>query len=275
MLVPSSAEETSRLAREAARGDYEIILAAGGDGTVNAVARGLAGTTTPLGILPLGTANDLVRELGMPRDVGLAAQRIVDGVTHAVDMVEVNGRPFVGVGGLALASRSALAVTRFKARSAAARNLADLFGGNVYRLSASLHLLGRWRVSDAVRVQYRSSDGAASGLWQSIDLRIAALFVVNHRTTGGGLVLPVPADPADGVFELGLVPERARSSLLVNFARLSAGLALPAGVLVPIRATEAVIETDHEDAFVADGELLATSRRFDLRILPGALHVVG
>ena len=271
IAAPESAEKTANLARDAARAGYGVVIAAGGDGTVNTVARGLAGTGTPLGILPLGTANDLARELGIPREPAAAAKRIVEGVARTVDVVEVNGRPFVGVGGLALVSQSALAVTRVKERSPTARGIANLFGGAVYRISATANLLGRWRISDAMRITYRSPEDASE---QVRELRVAALFVANHRTAGGGIVLPLDANPSDGVFELCVVAERARSSLVVNFARLTAGRELGPDVLVPLRASHAVIETANDDAFVADGELLAEGRRFELSIRPGALRII-
>ena len=88
------------------------------------------------------------------------------------------------------------------------------------------------------------------------------------------MVLPVYASASDGVFELCYVPARPRHSLMLNFARLSAGAPIPDGVLVRVRATEGTIETGHDEAFVADGELLATGQRFRVRVLPGALLVI-
>lgn len=271
VVTPSSAEETASLARAAADQGFGVVIAAGGDGTVNTVASGLAGSGTALAILPLGTANDLARELGIPSEPRAAAERIIEGAARTVDVVEVNGRPFVGVGGLALVAQSAIAVTRAKERSPTTRGLANLFGGSVYRVSAAANLLGRWRISDAMRITYRLPDDAQAHIRE---LRVAALFVTNHRTAGGGLVLPVDANPSDGVFELCVVAERARHSLVVNFARLSAGRPLAAGVLEPLRASHAIIETENDDAFVADGELLAAGRRFELSVRPRALRLI-
>ena len=271
LVTPRDARDTIRHAHEAAAEGFAVVVAAGGDGTINAVAQALAGTRTSLGILPLGSANDLAREYGVPSRIDTAARRIAERTPRTVDLVEVEGRVFCGVGGLALVSRAALAVTRFKQWSPASRRVADALGGHVYRLSATAALLRPWSLDDRLRIDYRDAE---RGDRHQFETRASAAFVTNHRTLGGGLVLPVDANAADGVLELCYVPARPRPSLMLNFARLSAGAPIPEGVLMRLRATEATIETGHDDAFVADGELLATGRRFSVRVLPGALRLI-
>src|SRR5207248_5759744 len=158
LVEPRNAAETTRLARHAASNGYAVVVAAGGDGTINAVAHGLAGTSVALGILPLGSANDLAREYGVPKSLPAAARRIVESEPRSIDLVEIGGRVFCGVGGLALVARAALAVTRFKQRSTSARRIGDLLGAQVYRFSATALLLGRWRLDDTVRIAYRDPE---------------------------------------------------------------------------------------------------------------------
>lgn len=259
------------VAHKAADDGVAVVVAAGGDGTLNAVAQGLAGTATALGILPLGSANDLAHEYGIPMSVAAAATRIAGGEARAVDAVAVGDRIFCGVGGLALVARAALAVTRFKQSSPLRRRIADFLGGSVYRISATAALLAPRAIDDGVRLTYREGDRGES---RFLETHASALFVANHRTLGGGLVLPVETNPSDGVLEICYVPSRARHSLILNFARLSAGLRIPRGVIETIRVTEATIETGRDDAFVADGELLAEGRRFEVRVLRRALQIV-
>src|SRR5262249_20173008 len=86
------------LARDAARARDSPIVAAGGDGTVSEVVNGLADALGsdrplgPLGIMPVGTANDIVDTLGIPRHLDAAAQVIATGRTRQIDLGEVNGR---------------------------------------------------------------------------------------------------------------------------------------------------------------------------------------
>lgn len=271
LVVPRSAAETTRLAHEAAAHGYAVVLAAGGDGTINAVAQGVAGTRTAMGILPLGSANDLAREYGIPLSVELAARRIAERDPRLIDVGEIEGKVFCGVGGLALVSRAALAVTRIKQLGAPARRVANLLGSHVYRLSATAALLRPWALDDRLRIDYRDAERGDRHQFETL---ASAVFVTNHRTLGGGLVLPVDASPTDGAVEICYVPARSRGSLMLNFGRLSAGAPIPAGVLVSIRATDATIETGREDAFVADGELLARGKRFTVRAVPGALRLI-
>jgi diacylglycerol kinase (ATP) len=75
-------------------GAIDCVIIGGGDGTLNAAAPALVKTGLPLGILPLGTANDLARTLEISSDPIAAAQIIAAGHTRTLDLGEVNGRLF-------------------------------------------------------------------------------------------------------------------------------------------------------------------------------------
>ncbi|MBA3541196.1 MAG: NAD(+)/NADH kinase [Deltaproteobacteria bacterium] len=82
-------------ARRAAESGVDAVVAAGGDGTVSAVAGALVGGEIPLAVLPLGTLNHFARDIGMPDDLGLAAQAIAARQLKRVDVGEVNSRVFI------------------------------------------------------------------------------------------------------------------------------------------------------------------------------------
>ena len=102
MSVAQSGAEVSELAWAAARGPYRVIVAAGGDGTVNSVASAVVDTGKVLGVLPLGTLNHFARDLGIPFDPQAAAETIVAGHTTEVDVGEVNNRVFLNNSSLGL-----------------------------------------------------------------------------------------------------------------------------------------------------------------------------
>ncbi len=104
-------EDLADLVRSHA-GDVDMVIIGGGDGTLNAAAPALADTGLPLAILPLGTANDLARTLGIPLDPKEAARLAVHGRVRRIDLGEVNGVPFFNVASIGLSVELARELTR-------------------------------------------------------------------------------------------------------------------------------------------------------------------
>lgn len=101
-LAGSGAEIVELARRAASDRDVQIVVAGGGDGTVNAVASELVGTDKSLGVLPLGTLNHFAKDLGIPLDLEGAARNIIEGEVVRVDVGEVNGRIFINNSSLGL-----------------------------------------------------------------------------------------------------------------------------------------------------------------------------
>jgi YegS/Rv2252/BmrU family lipid kinase len=102
-LLPTAAPgDASRLAREQADAGRTIVVAAGGDGTINEVANGLAGSGTALGVLPVGTMNVFASELGLPTDLEEAWDVICAGYTRQIDLAKANGQYFVQLAGVGI-----------------------------------------------------------------------------------------------------------------------------------------------------------------------------
>jgi YegS/Rv2252/BmrU family lipid kinase len=102
MSLAHSGAEVTELARNAARDAYKVVVAAGGDGTVNSVASAVVESDKILGILPLGTLNHFARDMKIPFDLEAAAKTIVAGHTTEIDVAEVNNRIFVNNSSLGL-----------------------------------------------------------------------------------------------------------------------------------------------------------------------------
>lgn len=94
-IVLAEGEDCANRAADHVKRGAELIIAAGGDGTVGAIAGVLAGSDAAMGILPLGTLNHFARDLGIPPDLEDAARVVASGRERRVDIAEVNGRAFV------------------------------------------------------------------------------------------------------------------------------------------------------------------------------------
>jgi YegS/Rv2252/BmrU family lipid kinase len=106
LYATDHAGEARELAADfAARGE-PVVIAAGGDGTLNEVVRGLAGTSTILGVLPAGTMNVFAREMGIPYDSLERAFAVIEaGFIREIDLFEANGSPFVQMAGVGFDAR--------------------------------------------------------------------------------------------------------------------------------------------------------------------------
>jgi YegS/Rv2252/BmrU family lipid kinase len=94
--------EATDLARRAVDEGYEVVIGAGGDGTIEEVAQPLVGSPTSLGVMPLGSVMNLARTLAIPRELSEAARIIREGRLLQMDVGEVNGRYFLEYGGVGL-----------------------------------------------------------------------------------------------------------------------------------------------------------------------------
>lgn len=92
--------DATRLAKLASESGYDIVIAAGGDGTINEVVQGIAGTKTILAILPIGTTNVLAREFNIPLNFQKALEIIPEGETISIDLGIINNRYFILMAGI-------------------------------------------------------------------------------------------------------------------------------------------------------------------------------
>ena len=164
------------------REKVDCVIVGGGDGTINAAGRGLIETGLPMGVLPLGTANDFARSIGVPVDLEAAARVIVDGFTHRVDVGDVNGNLFFNVASVGLAADLAKNLTRDDKRR---------FGRLSYAMSAARLLL---RANPFHATLLIGTD--------TVMVRTMQIAVGNGRYYGGGNVIVTDARIDDGLLDL-------------------------------------------------------------------------
>lgn len=257
-LVPHSRDETQRWAEAAVKAGVERLVVAGGDGTLRDAARALVGSSTALGIVPCGSANDYAVTAGIPRELHLAWELATTGEPVAVDVAQINGEHF-------------------------SLNLAGLgFDAEVVR---AYHTAGSWQKKLPPRVRYylsiattfRTFRGVRAALWLdgeevAID-RLLLLAFGAARQYGDGMVIAPDARLADGRLDAVWATELSTRELIALLPKLSrAGhVGHPKVSFRTFRRMR--VETDPPMAFHIEGDLFGQSP-LEIEVVPGALRLM-
>ena len=169
--------------RQALAAGAELVLVCGGDGTVAACAGVLAGTEVPMGLLPTGTGNLLVRNLGVPLDVPTALGRALSGRPRTIDLLESDGRRFAVMVGLGFDA----ALIRDTGEQAKKRH-----GWIAYVLGGMRALRNTPRADYEICID----DGSPRRV------RALGVLVGNVGQLQGGMAVLPDADPADGLLDV-------------------------------------------------------------------------
>lgn len=254
VMVQDGAGITAQ-ARQALGRGY-LVVAGGGDGTVNAVASALAGTGGVLGVLPLGIYNHFARDLGLPLDLAGAVRTALTGQVRTVDLGEVNGQVFLNNSSLGLYPQ--LVRGRVAEQKQGHRKWMALAMAAISCLLHPLPLL--------VRLQM---DGA-----KALVRRTPLLFVGNNRYTMNGLHMGRRTRLDGGQLWVCLAHDAGYAGLLGLTVRVLAGH-LRLGELDIRDTTDLRVGTQRRRLEVAwDGEVTMMHAPLHYRIRPAALRVM-
>ena len=230
----------------------DLIVVGGGDGTMNAAAEALTAAKLPVGILPLGTANDLARSLEIPRAPAAAAGVILEGKRHRIDLGRANGKLFFNIATMGLSARLAKAM-----RAADKRR----FGALAYGIT-----LARIGLGQPFAATVRAPEG------EERHLKAIQVAVGNGRFHGGGVVVHEDAELDDGMLHLYALAPQSVWQLLRKLPRLLRGQHRATPGVVSLAARSIEVRTDRRLTVNTDGEITTeTPVRFE--VLPKALEI--
>lgn len=236
----------------AMRGRVGAVILGGGDGTMSAAAPALRETGLPLGILPMGTANDLARTLAIPDDPEGAASVILGGHRRRIDLGCVNGHPFFNVASIGLSVDITRRLTKVLKRR---------WGKLAYPIAASAVIATARRFSVTLRTEE-----------EEVALKSMQVAVGNGRFYGGGMVVEAGARIDDAMLDVYSLEPRARWRLLLLARAFRAGEHETLDEVRNLRARRVEIHTRRRRHVSADGEIVTrTPARFT--VLPGAVQV--
>src|SRR5512132_2429890 len=195
-LVTFEKGAATAFARRAAQRGVDVVAAVGGDGTVNEVVNGLDGYDVPLGVIPVGTANDFARQVGIPADADHAMAVILQRKPRRLDTASLNGRRFLnvstaGVGAQATAETPA--------------EVKESLGPIAYAIS------GVRKLAD-----FRAQHARFAGDGFSYEGEFLMFAVGLTRSTGGGTMVTPMASATDGLLDLCVIGGMSRR----DFARM-------------------------------------------------------
>jgi YegS/Rv2252/BmrU family lipid kinase len=253
VFVTQGAGHGAVLAREALAAGASLVIAWGGDGTINEVASELAFRDVSFGVIPSGSGNGLARELKIPCEVGRAFATSFAPSERVIDAGEIEGRLFFNIAGVGLDARVAheFALTGLQRR-----------GFGRYVQIASQQLLS-FRAG-----QYRiTADGVET------ETRALIIAIANGRQYGNGAVIAPDARIDDGRLDVIVVAERSALRALTQMPMLFSGRIASVPGITMMPAHDVLITAADPMIYHADGEPCAGGTSIRIRIRPRALRV--
>lgn len=250
-LGPSQVVEQTQ---QAVSKSYDLIIAAGGDGTLNQVVNGMVGTGVPLGVLPCGTGNDFATMIGMPSQIDKCLDQIIAGGVSYVDLGKINERYFISSVGAGFDGQVAYTVNH---------GFPHLRGHIVY-------VLGIFKTI----FSYPGHQINLTVDGKTENFKALLVAVNNSKTYGGGFMITPDAVLDDGYFSICTSQMMNPLEICLNLPKLSKGVH---GRLKKIRLFEGksiTIESATPLYCQIDGEIEELSNlRFE--ILPHAFPIYG
>ncbi len=251
VLVPRSEEDLISSARSAAASGVDLVVAAGGDGTVHHIADALTGTGSTLGVLPLGSGNGFARALGIGSTLRGAYQVLRGGRDVSLDVGYVNGEPFFCVSGLGF----------------------DAIVGEEFTRSKVRGLLPYLGIAARESLQYRPVEVSLQFDDMEVIAPVFLVTVANTSQFGSGAIIAPEADPTDGILDVVMVRSLNALEVVVNSPRLFDGSIRSIPQVEIYRCRAARITRTNRGPLHVDGEPIEAGAVLDYTLKPGALKV--
>lgn len=284
LVLTNAPREAIRLAGEMAA-DFDLIVAAGGDGTIQEVVHGIleSRTSTPLGIIPLGTGNDLAKLIGMSLKPEEAIRQLqeADIIPYDTGYVrwrnhgsgEWNHAPFINAVGIGFDAVVASESKRYKR-----------VGGMLSYFLGIFRALALWprpdvrveRLGESLRLMYGGVTEPADSSILMHEGRLFMAAVGNGRTIGGGFNINPYASPIDGLLDLCFVENVTYPRLPILIPQVVRGTHLKAPEVLSERLTSLRIVSEKIGIPLHfDGEVLTTeAAEIEVSVRPRSIHVV-
>ena len=259
--VTTGPTDANLFAREAVAAGVDLVVAWGGDGTVNGAAAGVAGTGVPLGIVPGGSGNGLARDLALPFDPAQALTVAATGRVRAIDAGDLHGSPFFNVAGIGLDARIA-------GRLATEGHRRGLMG---YVLATVAEMRSYDPCAYSIRNVCDADGRALTG--DIVDRRALFIALANSRQYGNRAQIAPRALLDDGLMEVVVVEPQSGVQIARKLPALFAGTLQEGAGIIMRSAASMEISCAQPIPFHVDGEPRNGPNTIALRTRRGDLQV--
>jgi len=230
----------------------EVPVVVSGDGLMGAIGGAMAGSETPVGLIPGGRGNDLARALGIPTEPEEAVEVVLAGHSRRIDVGEANGKRFLGIVSVGFDSEC----------NRLANETHFIRGNLVYAYSMVRTLIG-WRSARFTVV--------AGGERK----RLEGYFVdvANNSVYGGGMYIAPEAEIDDGQFDVVAITEVGKLRFLRGLRDVLKGAHIDKDEVTTFRASRLELDASRPFPVYADGDHL-TDLPVSLRVLPSCLSIL-
>ena len=254
-LISQEAGQLGALAKQAIEGGATLLVVVGGDGSVNEVVNGVAGShRVEVAVIPRGTGWDFVRTYGIPRDLDRAIAIAHHGEVREIDLGVVTYRTWAGADGRShFANVASAGISGAIAKRA--NETSKRLGGKISYYWATLAVFVRWQTGE---MRVAVDDDSRSG-------RMIDAMVANGRFLGGGMKMLPEAEPDDGLFDVLLIGDVTKRDLAFTLPKSYRGKHLPHPRLEVLRGRVVTVDADEPLPIQLDGEQPGTTpARFEV-----------
>ena len=245
------------IARRAVKDGYDVVIGMGGDGTLGAVIRGIAGSKVRLGIIAAGTENDIAKSLGIPDDLKEACALIASGHTRRLDLGQVSTR-----------KRDKFHFFMMTAIGLTATIFPLIKGIPNHDYSSVKDALMTFLKFKSKPTVYLTLDDESK-----IEVETMLVTIANIPLTGMKNLVAPDASMEDGLLDIAVYPGFSKAQVLDYFARTANQDSVPDGTIQRYRAKKIKVKTSPKLDIAAEGVLIGKGTAW-INVLPGALRVL-
>lgn len=250
--VTNTAGEARKVALQAVQNKYKIIVAVGGDGTVNEIAGQVAGTECILGVIPIGSGNGLAREMGIPLDTRSALRNLVHGQIKKIDTGTCNGHFFACTAGIGFDAQMAHSFLHLKNRGLAGyikTFLKDFFS-------------------------YQSTNYHLQFNHQKLDSEAFLITIANSKQWGNEFYISPLSKTNDGIFEVCILRKFPFILFPILLFRILNKTIHKSKYVTILHASHLTISNTQDSYFHTDGEVFKAENNFQILLNPLNLNII-